>query len=200
MLKSALIIFVRNPVEGQTKTRIGKEKGHEFALEIYTKLLQHTHAITSNLPVDVFVFYADFVNDNDLWNWYPYYKQLQTGQDLGERMHNAFATVFSRGYEQVVIIGSDCYELSSQIILQAFEQLKAYDTVLGPSKDGGYYLLGMNRLMPSIFANKNWSTDTVASDTIAAVKALQLTLFALPILSDVDTAQDCERYPDLYGS
>ena len=198
MLKSALIIFVRNPVEGQVKTRIGNEKGHAFALEIYTRLLQHTHAITSNLPIDVFVFYADFVKEDDLWNWHPYYKQLQSGLDLGERMRNAFATVFDRGYKQVVIIGSDCYELSSQIILQAFDQLQSYDTVLGPSEDGGYYLLGMQKLIPSIFANKNWSTDTVASDTIAAIQALQLSLFTLPVLSDVDTVQDCERYPDLY--
>ena len=199
-MKSALIIFVRNPVAGQVKTRIGNEKGHAFALEIYTKLLQHTHAITTELPLDIFVFYADFVNDNDLWNGHPYYKYMQGGNDLGERMQHAFATVFDKGYNKVVIIGSDCYELSSRIILQAFDQLQSSDTVLGPSEDGGYYLLGMKKLEPSIFANINWSTDTVANDTIAAIQALQLSLFALPILSDVDTAQDCERYPDLYAS
>ena len=198
-MKPALIIFVRNPVEGQVKTRIGQEKGNAFALKIYTRLLQHTHYITCDLPVDIFIFYADFMNDDDLWNGPPYYKQLQTGNELGERMLNAFALVFERGYSNVVIIGSDCYELSSQLIMQAFNQLQSHDTVIGPSIDGGYYLVGMKQLFPLLFANKIWSTDTVASDTIADIKQLQLSLYTLPVLSDVDTAFDCERYPDLYS-
>ena len=199
ILKSALIIFVRNPVEGQVKTRIGKEKGNAFALKMYTRLLQHTHNITCDLPVDVFVFYADFLNDNDLWNVPPYYKHLQTGIDLGERMLNAFAHVFERGYSNVVIIGSDCYELTSQIIMQAFSQLQSHDTVIGPSEDGGYYLIGMKQLLPSVFSNKLWSTATVARHTIADIELLSLSLYTLPVLSDVDTAFDCERYPDLYS-
>ncbi|MCY7422094.1 MAG: TIGR04282 family arsenosugar biosynthesis glycosyltransferase, partial [Chitinophagaceae bacterium] len=187
-MKSALIIFVRNPVKGQVKTRIGKTKGDEFALNIYEKLLQHTRAITNHLSVDVFVFYADFINDNDLWNGPPYYKHLQYGSDLGYRMMNAFARVFDKGYLNVMIIGSDCYELSSQVIMLAFDKLQTHDTVIGPSDDGGYYLLGMHQLQQSLFINKLWSSDTVGSDTIADIKLLQLSLHTLPVLCDVDTA------------
>ena len=197
-MNSALIIFVRNPVKGQVKTRIGLAKGDEFALGIYTNLLQHTQAITMDLSVDVFIFYADFINENDLWNGPPYYKQLQQGSNLGYRMMDAFARVFDKGYSNAIIIGSDCYELSSQVIIQAFDKLQTHDTVIGPSKDGGYYLLGMQQLHPSLFINKTWSSETVGSDTIADIKLLQLNFYTLPVLSDVDTAADCERYPDLY--
>ncbi len=197
MLQQALIIFVRNPEPGKVKTRIAKDLGDTTALEVYQKLLLHTKSITQNLSVDVFVYYTDYINDNDLWNGAPYLKKIQTGRNLGERMQNAFENMFDLGYENIAIIGSDCFELTQAIIEEAFEQLNYHRAVIGPTKDGGYYLLGMSSLLSPLFANKDWSTYKVYQQTLEDIDALRVSLFPLPVLSDVDTAEDCKKYPGL---
>ena len=123
-MTSALIIFVKNPVLGKVKTRLADALGEENALMIYQKLLQHTCLITTNIFADKYVFYSEYINHNDLWKNEVYKKELQYGNDLGERMKNAFEMLFQRGYKEVVIIGSDCYELTEEIIMNAFDQLK----------------------------------------------------------------------------
>lgn len=196
MKNQALIIFARNPVPGKVKTRIAKDLGDEAALAIYKKLLAHTQTITLNLKVDKYIFYADFINDDDLWND-SYSKYLQQGDDLGERMMNAFEYLFNKGYRQVAIIGSDCFNLNIEIIEQAFHNLKETDFTIGPSEDGGYYLLGMNTFFPKIFLNKKWSTDAVFFDSVNDIQSAGYTYKSLPTLSDVDTAEDYKKYSDL---
>ncbi|HEX8331862.1 MAG TPA: TIGR04282 family arsenosugar biosynthesis glycosyltransferase [Segetibacter sp.] len=196
-MNSALIIFVRNPVLGKVKTRIAKDLGDEAALEIYKKLLSHTHSITSHLQIDRYVFYADYINDNDLWELSLYNKELQTGDHLGERMYNAFELLFKKGYSKVCVIGSDCVELTDHVINEAFSILDNKNSVIGPTYDGGYYLLGMSSLIRQLFQGKNWSTDTVCSDTIENLSNLNYTYSLLPVLSDVDNAEDCKRYSSL---
>lgn len=191
---TALIIFVRNPVLGKVKTRLAATVGNEKALEIYRLLLEHTHDITQELACHKFVFYADDLQLDDLWENGIYNKQLQQGDDLGTRMGNAFSSLFSKGCKSICIIGSDCIELSSHIIEEAFEQLRTNDAVIGPSLDGGYYLLGMNKLIPGIFDNKNWSTDEVLPDTISSISAQGLDCFLLAALSDIDNEEDWEKY------
>ena len=105
-------------------------------------------------------------------------------------MSNAFGEGFNNGYQSICIIGSDCFELNSKIILQAFETLTKNDVVMGPAKDGGYYLLGMNRLHREVFKNKTWSTDSVSTETISDFKELGLTYDLLDVLSDVDEEKD----------
>ncbi len=195
--KSALIIFVRNPILGKVKTRIAKDLGDDVALDVYKKLLSHTHSITRGLNIDLYVFYADFINNDDLWNSPTYNKELQNGMDLGERMKNAFELLFTNGYSRVAVIGSDCFELTQTIIEQALQSLNDYDAVIGPSLDGGYYLLGMNKFIPQVFANKDWSTETVFRDTILDLDYLNHRCHLLQDLSDVDTAVDCKRYSSL---
>lgn len=124
VMTSALIIFVKNASLGKVKTRIANSIGDENALKIYQRLLQHTHLITKSTLADKYVFYAEQINNNDLWETGIYKKELQAGSDLGERMKNAFGTIFSKGYKEVVIIGSDCYELNTEIIQHAFNALK----------------------------------------------------------------------------
>src|SRR5687768_6683080 len=133
---AALIIFVRNPVLGKVKTRLAETLGAENAVKIYNKLLQHTHDITKDIVAEKYIFYADYMNNEDLWENEIYRKEMQSGLDLGERMKNAFELLFDKGYKEIVIIGSDCYELTEEILLVAFDQLKNFDTVIGPSKDG----------------------------------------------------------------
>ncbi len=186
MTKNALIIFVKNPVEGQVKTRLAKTIGNSTAVTIYKQLLLHTFTITQHLSVDKFVFYGDYINDEDLWSINIYQKQLQKGIDLGERMRNAFELVFNLGYDKVIIIGSDCYELTTQILEEAFDELIIADAVIGPCNDGGYYLLGMKQLVLDLFTNIEWSTDAVLPTTIQKFKDLQLQYGMLPTLNDVD--------------
>ena len=188
-MQKAIIIFVRNPELGKVKTRLAKEIGDAKALQVYTELLQHTHTITSHLDCDRFVFYTDVINENDLWND-GFEKKLQEGESLGDRMLLAFFELFQHGYSKIVIVGSDCPELTPFIIEDAFDKLDTSDVVIGPSTDGGYYLLGLTKLIPPLFANKQWSTGTVLADTINDIALLRKSYSLLTELSDIDTAQD----------
>lgn len=192
MHKKALIIFVRNPELGKVKTRIAATVGDEKALAIYKSLLLHTKEVADKLLCTKFIFYADDINPDDLWNGYE--KHLQVQNDLGVRMQQAFATVYAAGYQQVCIIGSDCYELTAPIIEMAFEALHHKDAAIGPARDGGYYLLGMKKLLPEVFENKGWSTATVYKRTIADFEEMGINYFILPELNDVDTVDDIPHH------
>lgn len=189
-MTSVLIIFVKNPVLGKVKTRLADALGEENALLIYQKLLQHTCLIATHISADKYVFYLEYINHNDLWKNDLYKKELQAGNDLGERMKNAFELLFQKGYKEVVIIGSDCYELTDEIIMNAFDQLQQKNVVIGPAKDGGYYLLGMNVFIPQLFTGKSWSTNKVFPETLAEIKSCNYSLHQLPLLNDVDTPGD----------
>ena len=189
-MKSALIIFVRNPEPGKVKTRIAITMGNEKALEVYKELLLHTYHITKDISCDKFVFYADQITENDLWETSFYHKKLQQGNDLGQRMLLAFRELFGLGYQSIQIIGSDCMELTSDIIETGFNRLHENEVVIGPSADGGYYLLGMSLLIPDVFYKKEWSTEKVFSSTLADIKKLSLSYILLPELSDIDTEKD----------
>ena len=164
--KKAIIIFVRNPELGKVKTRLAKSVGDESALKIYNFLLQHTVKITEKLNVDKYIYYSENIYRNDMWNPDIFRKKLQTGNDLGERMENAFSEIFGMGYEKVLIVGSDIYELEQKDIENAFESLETSKFVIGPATDGGYYLLGMTQLKPEIFQNKTWGTNSVLEETL----------------------------------
>lgn len=172
------------------KTRLAAEIGKQKALEIYKILLSHTHEISENLIADKNIFYDDFIDENDLWENTKYKKHLQLGSDLGERMKMAFESLFAIGYKKVIIIGSDCYDLTSEILKYSFEILSQYDFVIGPAADGGYYLLGMSHYLPSLFENKNWSSSSVFSDTIHQIKELGFSVHLLKVLNDVDNESD----------
>lgn len=189
MTKQLLIIFVKNAVAGKVKTRLAATIGPEKALAVYQILLQRTHDITISLPMAKAVYYSDFVAD-DNWNPLFYERRVQMGPDLGERMYRAFADGFAAGYEHICIIGSDCYELTREIIRQAFEKLEANDVVIGPAEDGGYYLLGLKCLNEALFTGKTWSTSSVLLDTLNNIKEAGQSVALLPELTDVDEEKD----------
>lgn len=197
MNKQALLIFTKNPEAGKVKTRLAATVGNEAALAIYNQLLQHTVSETENLPVDKFVFYADYILHEDVWINNGYYKEVQYGNDLGERMCSAFDFAFQKGYEQVVIIGTDCPEISSATIINAFASLERNDVVIGPAEDGGYYLLGMKQLHSGLFEQIQWSTPTVLANTISKIKRLHLTHHLLPVMKDIDEEQDLAAFKHL---
>jgi len=186
----AIIIFVRNPVLGLVKTRIAAKLGSEAALKVYVKLLKQTHEIVCPLTSDKFVFYADGINHQDLWENHLFYKRNQVAGDLGLKMQQAFKEVFEMGYQRALIIGSDCYDLTTELATDAFESLKQKQVVIGPAADGGYYLLGMQKMQPSLFTNIEWSTPKVLAQTIEACEKENLLYKSLPTLSDVDEADD----------
>lgn len=190
MGKALLIIFVKNPELGRVKTRLAITVGEEAALAIYKRLLERTKSITQPLAVDKAVFYDQTLGENDLWSGDGFSKALQTKGDLGEKMLSAFQASFEKGYEHICIIGSDCYDLSTDILNQAFSALKNHDVVIGAAEDGGYYLIGMNRLITDVFQNKKWSTEEVFPSTIQDFKNKGLSYFELPVLNDVDTEED----------
>jgi hypothetical protein len=187
-----LIVFVKNPVLGKVKTRLAKTLGPEKAIEIYQELLQHTHHVTKNLPFDKAVFYSDEVVTGDRWDQGGYEKRRQEGSDLGKRMLNAFKYAFQKAYRKVVIIGSDCFDITPKIIQEAFKAIPQNNFVLGPTHDGGYYLIGMTALHVSLFKNKKWSSDEVLQDTLIDIRNMNGSYKLLPELTDIDTEADLE--------
>lgn len=193
--KKALIIFTRNPELGKCKTRLAASIGDESALEIYKYLLQHTAKLSEKVKADKYVFYSESIKREDIWDATIFNKKLQQGNDLGERMENAFTELFELGYEKVIIIGSDLLDLSSDDVNEAFDFLNENDTVIGPAKDGGYYLLGMKNMHSKVFKNKEWGTSTVLENTLSDLK--DSTISMLKELNDIDTFEDMKHYEQL---
>lgn len=189
-----LIIFVKNKVNGKVKTRLAAGIGPDKAMEVYEQLLDHTHKATRCLACDKFVYFTEEVEKDSIWSDGNYQLRLQSGPELGERMFNAFNKQFAQGAEKVCIIGSDTFELSQDILKEAFSVLDKKDVVIGPAKDGGYYLLGMKELQPELFRNKAWSTESVCAQTIEDLDRLNLTYSLLPVLNDIDHKEDWLAY------
>lgn len=189
-MENALIIFVRNLEKGKVKKRLAKSIGDDKSLEVYKYLLEHTKDITVSCKYNLFVFYSHYIHINDVFDDNIFSKHLQEGNDLGEKMSNAFSKVFELGLKNICIIGSDCYELQTETLHQAFDKLHQNDVVLGPSRDGGFYLLGMKKLYPDFFTSKEWGTSTVLDDTLQTINNLGLTCAQLDELNDIDTIED----------
>jgi len=185
-----LIIFVKNPELGKVKTRLAKTIGDEKALHIYKLLLEQTFQITLPVLAEKKVYYSEFIQNIDQFNDLIYEKHIQVGEGLGDKMYHAFKHSFGEWAHKVIIIGSDCFELNSGIIEEAFKALEENDYVLGPAKDGGYYLLGMKALNRAVFENKEWSTENVFLDTLLDIKNQKKSHYLLPTLSDVDREED----------
>ncbi|TKD60982.1 TIGR04282 family arsenosugar biosynthesis glycosyltransferase [Flavobacterium sp. ASW18X] len=193
MQKNLLLIFTRNPELGKCKTRLAATVGDQAALDIYNFLLQHTAKVTSQLSCDKAVYYSEEIWQNDVWDANTYEKKLQEGSDLGEKMINAFKEGFAAGYKNIIVIGSDLYDIQPKDLNHAFEQLGEHDFVVGPAEDGGYYLLGMNKLLPSLFSNKEWGTDSVLQNTLQDLQ--KETYFLLEEKNDVDYFEDVKDIP-----
>jgi hypothetical protein len=191
--KKALIIFTRNPELGKVKTRLAASIGDEKALNIYTFLLKHTIKITQHIAADKYVYYSENIALQDLWDNDIYRKKLQKGTDLGQRMYHAFKELFSLGYQKVIIVGSDIYDLKQQDIDEAFNKLDSHPYVIGPALDGGYYLLGMTQLYDPIFKNKQWGTNTVLQNTLQDLKNKRV--LTLAPKNDVDYLEDIKDVP-----
>lgn len=186
--KVALIIMIKNPVLGKAKTRIAATTGDDEALRIYKLLLDHTRAVTESTPVDRYLYYSDYIED-DAWSSDVFYKRVQVSGDLGDRLRDAFSSL-SKEYDKMIVIGSDCAAITPQHILAASDALDSNDMVLGPVYDGGYYLLGMNKFYPEIISDIEWSTDAVATQTLNKAKSINLLTSTIETLHDIDYHED----------
>jgi rSAM/selenodomain-associated transferase 1 len=191
----ALLLFIKNPIPGKTKTRLAADVGNEMALKMYHVLTDWTREQASGLAdIQRYLYYSNDVNNDDAWPAEDYHKRLQAGNGLGERMEAAFAAAFADGHDRVIIIGSDCPGITTEFLAEAFTALNDNDVVIGPALDGGYTLLGMRSLHPTLFRDIEWSTGEVLPVTLerAAKKGLQVKQLAA--LSDVDYLADWLSY------
>lgn len=186
--KNLLLIFTRNPELGKCKTRLAAKVGDNAALEVYKFLLRHTLEITKGLYARKSVYYSEEIWQEDIWDNTIFDKKLQVGKDLGERMANAFTEGFSAGFERIIVIGSDMYDLNQTDLQNAFTALENNDYVIGPAVDGGYYLLGMKKYKQELFSNKPWGKDTVLEKTLTDLKDEKKAI--LPERNDVDYYED----------
>jgi rSAM/selenodomain-associated transferase 1 len=190
--KNLLIIFTRNPVLGKVKTRLAKTVGDKTALDIYHFLLQKTKEVTEKISCDKKVYYSEKIIEDDLWDQSIYQKKEQYGNDLGEKMKNAFSDGFKKNYEKIIVIGSDLFDLKPSHINEAYKKLNHNNVVIGPALDGGYYLIGLKKLHPKIFQNKNWGTSSVRKETLKNLEKVDVHL--LPMLNDVDVIEDIKNH------
>jgi rSAM/selenodomain-associated transferase 1 len=206
-LNPALLIFIKNPELGKVKTRLAATIGNEKALEVFKKLLVNIHDKSLNVQVDKLLFYSNFIDETDIWENDTFHKKLQNQSlDLGQRMLSAFEDAQVSGYSKALIVGSDIYEISTEILQKGFELLEDSETVIGPSLDGGYYAIGFNfekinspDFLQKIFLNKTWSHEHVAQEAIEVINSFSYTCKFLPTLSDIDTEEDLKNFPDLYN-
>jgi uncharacterized protein len=188
-----LLILTKNPEAGHVKTRLAHTIGDDNALEIYEILRHHTAFVAEQVEADRMVFYSRFIPVSDLFITDNFTARMQEGDDLGERMLHAIKCGFGCGYHHVVLIGTDCYELKPTILEDAFSALDGSETVLGPATDGGFYLIGMNRAIPELFLDRQWSTPDVLQKSIAILQQLDTAYELLSELSDIDTFDDLKK-------
>jgi len=192
--KNLLLIFTRNPEWGQCKTRLAADIGNDAALAIYKELIEHTVSVTKNLSVTKQVYYSNEILQNDYWDPSIYQKKTQQGPDLGSRMKHAFQEGFEAGYENIVIIGSDLYDITEEDLNKAFVALESNSIVIGPAQDGGYYLLGMKELKQNLFENKSWGSSSVFEETLKDIATEKHLL--LPQRNDIDYYEDLKNIPE----
>lgn len=196
---NAIIIFQKNLIPGKVKTRLAATVGNQQALDIYRELVAFTHRQTSEVAdADVWIFFSEsFEEIGEKFQQYMTAKMVQEGSDLGKRMHNAFETIFGMGYKKAILIGTDCPEISPEILESALDALQKNEAVIGPALDGGYYLVGMNKAQPHLFEDMPWSTENVFSLTLQKLNQLNIAYWLLPALSDIDTEEDWLNFKSL---
>lgn len=198
MNKSVLMIFLKPFVEGKVKTRLAQRIGNRKALDVYKLLVRHTVQEASKLPdsVRIILFYSEDAIPSLTYGG-GYESIIQCGDTLGDKMAFAINWAEEQGYERKVIIGSDCATLNIKHLEDAYIKLLSKDVVIGPAKDGGYYLIGMTKPQPSLFRDIKWSTSEVYDKTLHKMLINNLSFAPLEILSDIDVVEDLDQFPEL---
>lgn len=189
-----ILIFVKYPEPGSVKTRLAKNIGSESAALLYRNMAEGIIYDLSKLTqYRKIIFFDPPERRNEVTHWLKISGLsfvAQEGNSLGERMSNAFGHAFSIGAEKAVVVGTDCPQITAQTIINAFEKLETSEAVIGPSHDGGYYLLGMRRLILELFHDIDWSTNLVFDQTMKKLRHNGIKSECLEMLRDVDTIED----------
>jgi uncharacterized protein len=194
MFDSSILVFVKFPEKGSVKTRLANDLDHGFVQTLYGYFvldLLETLA-KADLPIIVYFYPPESGVAVSGWLGKNYTYAPQKGVDLGERMENAFKNAFADGCSRVIIIGSDLPDMGNALLDDAFNALDLNDAVIGPSYDGGYYLIGFRHdsFLPEVFKGIAWGTDTVLKDTLKILREKKYRAHLLPELRDVDTVED----------
>jgi uncharacterized protein len=200
-----LILFAKSPTPKRVKTRLTPLLSSEAAAQLYKTFLETIRDQLKTLRyIDKILFY-DPLSDLpalqeifSLFQW-PHW-QTQAGQTLGDRMSHAFEWGFKQGYKRVIILGSDAPSLPLDYIREAFLKLKRYQCVLGPTFDGGYYLIGLNTWRDQLLKNIPWSTDKTLEKTLQRARQQRLSTHLLPYWFDIDTVDDLLKLQSCWGN
>lgn len=197
-MKVCVTVFAKNPVPNQVKTRLVPSLSPEQAATLYTAFLTDGCETLAKFPdVDRIIAYTPAEAQSDLQALLGddaiYIPQI--GADLGERLAAATQWAAEHGYTKILLVGSDSPTLPTSYISQALTLLDSRDVAIGPSTDGGYYLIGfsadtLKTTVPHIFEHIAWSTADVFQQTVARIRSLKATLGLLPPWYDIDTAGD----------
>ena len=194
-MKNALICFTRVPRPGVTKTRLLPVLTPEQCAGLHWAFLRDLAQVYRAVDAHLFVAYTPDEDWEALKPVFPTARGFfpQEGEDLGEKMYNATARVLGLGYEAVVLTGADLPLLEPRHLLGGFAALENADLAMGPTSDGGYYLIGMKQPRKSVFAISGYGGSSVYERTVAAAKNAGLSVAAAPVCDDVDTPEDLRR-------
>ena len=187
-----LIYFVKYPEPGKVKTRLARDVGHEKAAELYRNLVETNLKVLAQVRESfrLILAFDPAQKEREIRSWLEPFQIIdflpQKGATLGQRLEDAFDFAFSGNAKHVMALGSDTMGLTPQIIKEGFEFLQDYDCVIGPARDGGYYLIGLSANGPAIFSHIPWSTGMVYQSTVQYLEREELTYYKLPELEDLD--------------
>jgi rSAM/selenodomain-associated transferase 1 len=195
-----ILVFVKLPETGKVKARLSRDLDEDtvcslynfFVLDLLDTLKKGSHTFRICFyPPETEEKVADWLGKDLLY-------MPQAGRDLGQRMKNAFIKIFSQGYSEVLLIGSDIPDLAGPVTDEAFDGLKNNEAVVGPAFDGGYYLIGFKKetFLPEIFQGIHWGTDTVFAKTMEIFKRIKYRVHVLTEWRDVDRIEDLKALFD----
>ena len=200
---NVIVVFLRAPEKGRVKTRLAGAVGDDAALGLYRAFVEKTLAAVKRAAVACRIYFhpPDRQARVQAWLGEAYTYAPQAGEDLGRRMANALAAEFDRGAGRAVLVGTDIPQVRSAHFHRAFQLLAERDAVLGPSEDGGYWLIGFTAagFTPRVFEGVEWSTDRVCRATLDRMADAGLSVGLLPELRDIDTLADLNAVPEAYG-
>lgn len=200
---NALILMTRIPIAGKTKTRLMDTLSGAECADLHRNFLKDLMIVFKTLKqeMDIYITYTPENSMGVIEDIIPGFINCfpQVGQNLGDRMYNAISKVSGLGYEKVILIGSDIPQIKDEDLLSSFNILDKHDIVLGPTYDGGYYLIGMKKTYKSIFSiNKKWGGKSVLESTIDIANTENLTVGLSSKYMDIDTKDDLIKFMDKY--
>lgn len=193
---NTVVVFVKYPEPGKVKTRLAAEIGNELACEFYKVFMAETFALLAESRADkIMVAFAPPARETDFQKLIPsgFERFPQRGDGLGERITYAFEDAFARGARKVLAFGSDSPTVPPGFLHDAFNALEEDDAVVGPTFDGGYYLIGLKSRQAGLFRNINWSSATVLQETLHAAARLKLRIVQTDAWYDIDDLGSLRR-------